>query len=112
MIGASGVGKFNGLTLHKMLIGRAVGVRPFIGEVAHGFGGGSAPKDLEALLQLIYLRFTQPRADANAFAALRAQALALLPNQDASPEAAFGRAIGAALSCDHPRRSETPESVE
>jgi zinc protease len=112
VIGASGVGRFNALTLDKVLTGRAVGVRPFIGEITHGLGGGGAPKDLEALFQLIYLRFTQPRADANAFAALRAQALALLPNQDASPEAAFGQAIGAALSGDNPRRrAETPDSV-
>ena len=112
VIGASGVGRFNGLTLDKVLTGRAAGVRPFIGEISHGLGGGASPQDLETLFQLIYLRFTQPRGDANAFAAMRAQALALLPNQDASPEAAFTQTLGAALSGDNPRRrSETPESV-
>lgn len=112
VIAASGVGRFGAVTLDKVLTGRAVGVRPFMGEITHGLNGGSAPKDLEALFQLIYLRFTQPRADATAFDALRSQALALLPNQDASPEVAFTQAIGAALSGDHPRRRpETPESV-
>jgi zinc protease len=109
---ASGVGKFGALKLDKLLTGRVVGVRPFIGEITHGMGGGSAPNDLEALFQLIYLRFTAPRADPTAFAALQARALALLPNQDASPEVAFNQAIGAALSGDNPRRrSETPETV-
>jgi len=112
VIGASGVGRFNAVTLDKVLTGRAVGVRPFIGEISQGLGGGAAPKDLEALFQLIYLQFTQPRADATAFAALRSQALALLPNREASPEVAFREAIGAALSSDNPRRrADTPETV-
>jgi zinc protease len=112
VVAASGVGRFNALTLDKVLTGRAAGVRPFIGEIAHGLGGGAAPKDLEALFQLIHLRFTQPRADATAFDALRAQVLALLPNRDASPDAAFNQAMSAALSGDHPRRRpETPATV-
>ena len=112
VVPAGGVGKFSAVALDKVLTGRAVAVRPFIGEITHGMGGGSSPKDLETLFQLIYLRFTQPRADQNAFAALRAQAVALLPNQNASPDAAFSQAVGAALSGNHPRRqSETPDSV-
>jgi len=112
VVPAGGVGKFSAVVLDKMLTGRAVAVRPFIGEITHGMGGGSSPKDLETLFQLIYLKFTQPRADPNAFAALRAQAVALLPNQNASPDAAFSQAVGAALSGNHPRRqSETPDTV-
>jgi zinc protease len=112
VIPAGGVGKFSAVALDRVLTGRAVAVRPFIGEITHGMGGGSAPKDLETLFQLIYLRFTEPRADQNAFAALRAQAVALLPNQNASPDAAFSQAVGAALSGNHPRRqAETPDSV-
>ena len=112
VVAASGVGQFNAVALDRVLTGRAVGVRPFIGEISQGLGGGSAPKDLEALFQLIHLRFTEPRADATAFAALQAQVRALLPNQDASPDVAFNQAMGSALSGDHPRRRpETPETV-
>jgi zinc protease len=83
-----------------------------MGEIAHGLNGGASPADLEALFQLIYLRFTQPRADPAAFAAVRAQTLALLQNQDASPEAAFSRTLTSALTGDHPRRQpETPTTV-
>lgn len=112
VVAASGAGRFNAVALDRLLTGRAVGVRPFIGEIAQGLGGGSAPKDLETLFQLIYLRITQPRADATALAALRAQVQALLSNRDASPDVAFNRAISLALSGDHPRRRpETPETV-
>jgi zinc protease len=112
VVAAGGVGALSAVMLDKLLTGRAVAVRPFIGEFSHGMGGGSAPPDLETMFQLLHLRFTQPRADAAAFAAMRSQALALLPNQEASPAFAFNRTINAALSGSHPRRQpETPESV-
>ena len=37
VIRAGGVGKFNGLTLDKLLTGKAVRVRPFIGEISQGW---------------------------------------------------------------------------
>jgi zinc protease len=65
------------------------------------------------MLQLLYLRFTQPRADPTAFTAVRSQALALLANQMASPDVVFNQAVQAALSGNNPRRQpETPASVE
>jgi zinc protease len=85
-------------------------VRPFIGEIRQGMAGGSTPQDLETLFQLLYLRFTQPRADPTAFAAMRSQALGMLANQGASPEAVFEQTLEATLSGDSPRRR--PESAE
>lgn len=112
VIPAGGVGKFTAAVLDKLLSGRALAVRPFVGEISQGMGGGSAPQDLEAMLQLVYLRFTQPRADPVAFAALKAQALGMLANRQASPEFAFGQALEAAFSLNNPRRqAETPETV-
>ena len=65
------------------------------------------------MFQLLYLHFTQPRADPAAFAAMAAQAKALLANENASPDAVFNRAIDAALSGNHPRRQpETPSTVD
>jgi zinc protease len=77
-----------------------------------GLGGGSTPPDLETLFQLIYLRFTQPRADPTAFAAMKSQALGMLANQTASPDVVFDQTLEAALSGNSPRRQpETPETV-
>jgi zinc protease len=110
VVRAGGVGPFNAVALDKLLAGKAVSVRPFINEIDEGMGGGSTPQDIETMFQLIYLRFTQPRADPTAFAALRSQALALLANQGASPEVVFNLAIDAALSRNSPRRQ--PETLE
>ena len=86
---------------------------PFINEFHEGMAGGSTPQDLDAMFQLLYLRFTQPRADPIAFAALTSQARSLLANQTASPDVVFDEAINAILSRDHPRRQpETPATVD
>jgi zinc protease len=113
VIAAGGAGRFSAVALDKILTGRALGVRPFIDEFDEGMRGGSTPQDLETMFQLLYLRFTQPRADPTAFAAMRSQAQALLANQLASPDVVFNRAVQAALSGDNPRRQpETPATVE
>jgi zinc protease len=113
VISAGGVGEFSDGILDKMLTGKAVSVSPFISELDEGMGGGSTPPDLETMFQLIYLRFTQPRADPAAFAALAAQARGLLANQMASPDVVFNQTIDAALSGGSPRRQpETPATVD
>ncbi|MDH4064994.1 MAG: insulinase family protein, partial [Acidobacteriota bacterium] len=112
VIPAGGVGTLSDVLLDKLLSSKAVAVRPFITEIRQGMEGGSAPRDLETLFQLVYLRFTRPRADPAAFAAMKAQALAVLANRMASPDAVFGQALDAAFSGSHPRRqAETPETV-
>jgi zinc protease len=113
VIAAGGLGRFNGVMLDKILAGKAAGVTPFIDEIDEGLRGGSTPQDLETMFQLLYLRFTQPRADPTAFAAMAAQARALLANQMASPDVVFNQAIDAALSGNSPRRKpETLASVD
>jgi len=113
VIAAGGAGAFSSVVLDRMLSGKALGVVPFITEVEQGMAGGSTPQDLETMFQLLYLRFTQPRADTAAFAALAAQAKAMLANQTASPDVVFNRTINTVLSSNHPRRQpDTEASVD
>ncbi len=86
---------------------------PFINELDQGMAGGSTAQDLETLFQLVYLRFTEPRADPNAFAAMASQARGLLANQMASPDVVFNQTLNAAFSQSSPRRQpETPATVD
>jgi zinc protease len=65
------------------------------------------------MFQLIYLTFTQPRADAEAFRALTGQLSAALANRQALPEAAFEDALNGAVSQNHLRtRPMTPDLVK
>jgi zinc protease len=113
VVPAGGVGQFSAVMLDKILSGKAVAVSPFISEINQGMGGGSTPQDVETMFQLIYLRFTQPRADPTSFAAMASQAKGLLANQMASPTVVFNQTVEAALSRNHPRRQpETPATVD
>jgi zinc protease len=113
VIYAGGAGRYSAVMLDKLMTGKAVVVRPFVTELTEGMSGGSTPQDLESFFQLLYLRFTEPRADPNAFAAMAAQAKGLLANQLASPDVVFNQAVDAALSRNNPRRRpETPATVD
>ncbi|HEY0763396.1 MAG TPA: insulinase family protein [Pyrinomonadaceae bacterium] len=104
VVNPGGVAKFSAIDLGKMLAGKVASANPFIGELEEGLTGGSSRKDLETMFQLIYLRFTQPRADANAFAAQATQARTFMNNQSAVPEFAFFDALSTARYGNHPRR--------
>ncbi|HEV8426982.1 MAG TPA: insulinase family protein [Pyrinomonadaceae bacterium] len=104
VITSGGVAKFSAIELGKMLTGKVASATPFIGELEEGMSGSSSRRDLETMFQLIYLRFTQPRADANAFAAQATQARTFMNNQSATPGFAFVEALTSARYQNHPRR--------
>ena len=104
VITAGGVAKFSAIDLQKMLAGKIASATPFIGELEEGLTGNSSRKDLETMFQLIYLSFTQPRADANAFAVQATQARTFMTNQSVSPDFAFFEALTNSRYQNHPRR--------
>lgn len=104
VITAGGLAKFNAIDLGKMLTGKVASASPFISELEEGLNGGSSRKDLETMFQLIYLRFTQPRADADAFSVQATQARTFVANQSVVPEFAFFDALTTARYQNHLRR--------
>jgi zinc protease len=113
VVGAGGLGAFDVIQLRNVLSGKAASVMPFVGDTEEGLTGGASPKDLETMFQLIYLNFTQPRADATVFGVIKTQMKAMLANQQASPEWAFSQTLRATLTQNHYRaRSMTPEMVD
>ena len=113
VISAGGLGKLNAIDLQKALTGKVASASAFIGELEEGLSGSSSRKDLETMFQLIYLRFTQPRADADAFSIQATRAKTMLANQTAVPEFAFFEALTAARFQNHSRRRfPTPATVD
>ncbi|MDX6403961.1 MAG: zinc protease [Blastocatellia bacterium] len=110
VITAGGVGKFNAIDLRKFMTGKVASASPFIGEIQEGLSGSSSRRDLETMFQLIYLRFTQPRADATAFTVQANQMKTFLINQAAVPEFAFFSALTTTRYQNHLRRR--PPTVE
>jgi zinc protease len=103
VIERSGLGKLNESTLEKKLAGKTAFVRPEIGDTSEGLRGGASRADLETMFQLVYLTFTQPRADQEAFATYLRQLQATLANRQALPDAAFNDAVEAAVTQGHLR---------
>lgn len=91
MAGATigGVGQYNDLTLEKMLAGKTATVTPFIDNDTRGMSGTSNVKDTKTLLELVYLYFTQPRKDPQAFKNLMEQQQEFLTNAHVNPMLAY-----------------------
>ncbi|MBR5866891.1 MAG: insulinase family protein [Spirochaetaceae bacterium] len=56
----SGLNGFTATELQKVLAGKNVALNSFIGEYTEGLSGKSSTSDLETLMQLVYLSFTEP----------------------------------------------------
>jgi zinc protease len=104
VVTAGGLGKFSSADLRKVLTGKIASAAPFIGELEEGLSGSASPKDLETLFQLIYLRFTAPRADPVSFSVQTSQIKTLMANQANTPGYAFNEALAAIMGQNHPRR--------
>jgi len=113
LIGESGVGEFNRTDLRKLLTDKIAGVSPYIGDLDEGLNGTASVKDLETMFQLIYLRFTAPRADTDLFTLMKTQARLAVSSMRAQPMGAFQEAITEAMTQNHPRaRTPTPEMID
>jgi zinc protease len=113
VVSAGGVGKFSAVDLRNLLAGKVASASPGIGELEESLSGSASPKDLETMFQLIYLRFTAPRADPTVFANMVAQQKAMLVNMKANPSYAFSEALQTTLSQNHLRgRMTTVETID
>lgn len=64
-----GLGEFSQTDLPKVLAGKNVSCNFSIDALSESISGSAVPKDLRTLFQLIYLGFTQPRYDEEAYTA-------------------------------------------
>ena len=109
----SGISKFSGRDVPKMLAGKSLSVTPFINNARHGVSGSSAPKDLETALQVVYLYFTEPRFDEGEYMTGINQINALMPNLKSNPDFQFSIAMNDILYGHNPRViSLTEETLE
>ena len=107
LVASGGLGKFNLVELRKVLTGKVASARPFITEVQEGVSGSASRQDLETMFQMIYMTFTEPRLDRDAFKVQVDQAQTFLANQAADPGFAFSKTLTEALYQNHLRRRPT-----
>jgi len=94
----SGVGKFTVIDLQKFLAGKQVSVFPSIDDLSEGVSGSASQRDVDTMLQLVYLYFTQPRLDTSLVNTFLGRYKGVLANRSASPEAAFSDTLQVTLA--------------
>ncbi|MBD8387124.1 pitrilysin family protein [Dysgonomonas sp. BGC7] len=98
-----GVGAFSSSDLQKVLAGNSAQVAPSVSQWTQSFSGTSTKKDLETMLQLVYLYFTSPRRDNEAFTSFSERLKEQLRNNEMDPSAAFSDSVRTALYASSPR---------
>lgn len=66
----SGLGNHSATDLTKLLAGKSASTNVYLSGLTEGISGASNTKDVETLLQMVYLRFVHPRFDKKAFKVL------------------------------------------
>jgi zinc protease len=101
LVGIAGVGGLTPIDLGKLLAGRIAGASAYVSSYSQGVNGSSTPRDLETALQLAYLHFTAPNANAEAFELMKRRLEASLANQAQSPGAVYGERVRRVNTLDH-----------
>ena len=111
-INNSGISKFSGTMVSKMLTGKNLSVSPYIDGLEHGINGNSTVKDLETAFQILYLLFTDPRFDQEEWDNGIEQLNSVLPNMVNQPNYKFSSRMTKTVFGNNPRREYlSPEKV-
>ena len=103
----SGIGKFSATELNKQLSGKRAYASVGVGEYEHAVSGGGSPKDIETILQLMYLNFTSPRFDQTDLDNLKKQYVPYFKNMESDPSYIMSKNFSETLYQGHPRRQAT-----
>ncbi len=103
IVNEAGIGVFSPTQLEKMMAGKSVFVRPYIGGLSEGFNGQSSPDDVEIMFQMIYKYFYEPRIDKEAFTSFVAKQKGLYKNLMSDPRYFFNDYVGKKKYDNHPR---------
>ena len=95
---ASGLGNFDNNELSKALAGKQCGVSFSAGLYSQSVSGSSTPKDLETMMQLLYLYFTNIKKDTTSYNTMMTSLKMQLANKDLSPESVFGDSVSVTLT--------------
>ena len=97
VLDASGLGNFSSNELEKALAGKQAGVSFSLSPFNHGLKGNSTPKDIETLMQLIYLKMTALSKDEKSFKNLQNTFATVLANQSNNPNMVYQDSLQSTL---------------
>ncbi len=103
IMGYAGISDFPVTKLQKMLTGKTVQVTPYIQSLEQGVNASGSPKDIETMLQLLYLYYAEPRFEESEIAVGLNQIGAILPNIEKQPDFILQSEITKTLYGNSPR---------
>jgi zinc protease len=112
IIKETGVGDYSVSDISKILAGKSVYVAPFISYETEGITANSKTSDIESMLQLIYLYFTDLRDDSSSFNSYVIKKKKLFENLSKEPQNFFFDKYYRIKSQDHPRGDYLPTSED
>jgi zinc protease len=108
LVSQMGIGNFSPIDIRKVLAGKNASANPRIGAVSEGINGQSSATDVETMLQLVYLYFTEPRKDMELFNSFVSKQQAMYQNMTANPQHTFQDSVLTTLYNDHPWAPSLP----
>ena len=113
LLNGSGLGGFTGTELRKLLAGKMASCGFSVSTFRHGLAGSSTPKDLETLMQLIYLDLTNVTKDEKAINNMLESTATSLSNQSNDPQMVFRDSLRSTIYMgDKYYRNMTAEEVK
>ncbi len=97
IISLGGLANFSAIDLQKLLAGKRAGASLELNTYSEAVNASCSPKDLETMMQLIYLNFTAPRKDIDAFRSYTARLKDYLQNNEMNPMTIFGDSLTSSL---------------
>lgn len=93
-----GLGEYTNADLQKYLAGKQASVRHSFGTDRRTLSGSTTPKDLQTLMELIYMSFTGLNITEDEFAAMQNMYIGALQNQEVSPQYIFGKRVSESIN--------------
>ena len=107
IMGNSGIGKFSSTELSKQLSGKSAWASVGTASYEHAVNAGGSPKDIETILQLIYLNFTSPRFDQTDLDNMKKMYIPYFTNMESDPNYICSKELQKTLYGNNPRRQAT-----
>jgi len=107
VMGQSGISEFSANELNKQLSGKIAYASLSVDAYEHAVNAGGSPKDIETILQLMYLNFTAPRFDETDLQNMKNMYVPYFKNMESDPNYIVGREFQKTIFDDHARRQIT-----
>lgn len=99
-----GLGAFNATDLPKVLTGKSASTAYSLGDYTESVNGSSTTKDIETMLQMVYMRFEEPRFDEEMHEDLIERLKESVANKVVTPKSALNEKYGEIVNNGDPRK--------